>query len=130
MTLQVRLHDQVKASGLALVCAIAIGMFSEPDVLFGWVVLLMLPPFFFVLLIALGTMLASSLWVGWPMLFVICGVIPAAASAGLGFFAASDGSILVALGLGLSTFLPFALVQFVVALFKRPASDAKMRTTP
>jgi hypothetical protein len=125
-----RLHDQAKASGLALVCAIAIAILTEPDVLFGWVLLLMLPPFFVVLLIPLGLMLASSLWVGWPMLFVVCGVIPAAAVTGLGFYAASDGSTLVALALGLSTFLPFALIQFVVALFKRPASDANMRTTP
>jgi hypothetical protein len=26
--------------------------------------------------------------------------------------------------------LPFAVIQFVVALFKRPASNANMRTTP
>lgn len=130
MSLLCGLHDQVKISGLVLVCAMAIAMLTEPDVLFGWAILLMLPPFFFVLLIALGLMLASSLWVGWPMLFVVCGIIPAAAATGLGFFAASDGSTLVALAFGLSTFLPFALIQFVVALFKRPNSDANMRTTP
>ena len=123
-------HSQVKSSGLALAIALGVGLLGSPDALLGWAALLMLPPFLIVMILALVALLVSLILTESPWAFVLCGAVPTLAAAGLGLYVFDQASIPVALGLGLSTLLPFAVIQFVVALFKRPTSDANLRTNP
>lgn len=132
MTLLGGFHDQVKTAGLALAAALAVGLLASPDALFGWAALMLLPPFLIVIILAIAAQLVSLFLIGSPWLFLLCGAIPALAACGLGLYAFQEATVPVALGLGLglSTLLPFAAIQFVVALFKRPTPDANLRTNP
>ncbi|MEI6099486.1 MAG: hypothetical protein WCS20_14580 [Alphaproteobacteria bacterium] len=120
----------LRTSGAFLALPVALALLGWPQLAFGWAVLLQFPPFFLVLVISSIFLIANGIVHLRPASFVIFGLV-------LAFIALLVGlsSILFelsALPSGLSqtalivasSFVPFAVIQFVLALFVRPRAPS------
>ncbi len=113
----------LKTSGAFLALPAALALVGWPEMGFGWVVALAFPPFFLLLVVSLIFLLAAGLVQLKPMSFVSFGLLSASMLLILAIFSVPSTWAAVPLHaaqaalLAASTFVPFAAVQFLLALF-------------
>ncbi len=106
---------------MALPAALALAGWPEMGI--GWVVALQFPPFFLLLVVSLIFLFAAGLVQLNPLSFVSFGLLSASMLLLLGIWSVPSTWAAVplyaaqALWLAASTFVPFATVQFLLALF-------------
>jgi hypothetical protein len=116
----------LKTSGAFLAIPALLALVGWPDLAFGWVVALQFPPFFLLIVVSLIFLLAGGLMRLKPFSFVSFGLLSACTILvlALSSMPSTWDAALIHVGQGVlfsaSALVPFAFIQFVLALFVSP----------
>lgn len=125
----------LKTSGAFLTIPAILALLGWPDLAFGWVVALQFPPFFLLIAVSLIFLLVKGLLRLKQFSFVSFGLLSAGMLLALALFAMPSTWTAVPLHLGqavllaASALVPFAAIQFGLALFVSPAPSASEEPT-
>ena len=125
----------LKTSGAFLAIPAMLALVGGPDLAFGWVVALQFPPFFLLLVVSMIFLLAAGLMRLKPFSFVSFGLLSAGMLLLLALWSMPSTWATVPLHAGqavllaASALVPFAAIQFVLALFVSPRAPSSEEFT-
>jgi hypothetical protein len=120
----------LRTSGGFLALPVALAMFGWPDMALVWVLMMQQPLYSLLIVVSLVLLFIAGLVRLKPWSFVSFGLLPACMFLFLGILTAPasvdvDQSLVAKAALvAVSTFIPFALLQFLLALFVSPRASS------
>jgi hypothetical protein len=125
----------LKTSGSFLAIPALLALVGWPHLAFGWVVALQFPPFLVLIVVSLISLLGAGLMRLMPFSFVSFGLLSSGMLLLLGLWSVPSTWAALPVFIGQSVLLtasalvPFAAIQFVLALFVSPRAPSSEEPT-